>query len=212
MKCSAEAKIFCFYDAQMSHKHHRIQSPSTVLSWGHADFPGSGCWNGWAETKSVQGEQLGGRHFSAASAQRSLQYGALLLTEITDTKNQMMPVACTLDILNFSYFECRIGSENDRATVYFCCFFSLLVFHQSFQSLVRYNSCDREESDMTRWLNNTMYLRDPLPHGSLTFAEAQGTWTSSSSQSHRPSPTPLPLQSLQFQVIYSQTCVLKEGS
>lgn len=98
MKCSAEAKIFCFYDAQMSHKHHRIQSPSTVLSWGHADFPGSGCWNGWAETKSVQGEQLGGRHFSAASAQRSLQYGALLLTEITDTKNQMMPVACTLDM------------------------------------------------------------------------------------------------------------------
>lgn len=82
--------------------------------------------------------------------QCSLQYRAFLLTEITDTKNQMMPVTCTLDILNFYYFECRTVSENDRATIYFCCFFSFLVFHQSFQSPVCYNSWDREESDMTR--------------------------------------------------------------
>lgn len=102
MKCSAEAKIFCSYDAQMSHKHHKIKSPSTSLSWGHGDFSGSGCWNGWAETKSVKVEQLGGRHFSAAAAECCsllLQYRAFLLTEITDTKNQMMPVTCTPDIL-----------------------------------------------------------------------------------------------------------------
>ena len=148
MKCSAEAKIFCFYDAQFlcllwCTQTQQNSKPIHSVVLGPRWLPWFWLLEWLSRDQVSSGEQLGGRHFSAASAQRSLQYGALLLTEITDTKNQMMPVACTLDILNFYYFECRTGSENDRATVYFCCFFSLLVFHQSFQSLVCYNSCDR---------------------------------------------------------------------
>lgn len=87
-KCSAEAKIFCFYDAQMSHKHHKIQSTSTLLSWGHGDSSGPGCWNGWAETKSVQVEQLG-----AASAVFSAIQG---LPSHRDYRHQESDDACDL--------------------------------------------------------------------------------------------------------------------
>lgn len=78
-------------------------------------------------SKSRWGSQVVFQHSFGIECFLLLQYRAFLFTEITDTKHQMTPVTCTLDILNFYYVEWKTGGENDGAAIHFC-----LIIHQDF--------------------------------------------------------------------------------